>query len=418
MSGDSRKVLIVGGGVIGAACAYYLSRSGCQVVIIERGTMGSGCSHGNCGFVCPSHVLPLAIPGAIGNAVRSFFSRNAPLKIRWRLDPSLWNWFLRFSLNCSHARMIQSGHAIQALLTSSRELYDELLLSDLTDLEWQTLGLMFVFQTPRAFDHYAQIDELLRREFNLSATRHDADALQSVEPALKPGIAGAWHYMTDAHLRPDKLMAAWRRCLLAQGVELIEQCELIDLSAQGRVVKSLTTSRGELSADQVIIAAGAWSRDLRKLLRVPIAIQPGKGYSLTMSRPKICPRIPMLFEEHHVAITPMASGYRIGSTMEFAGFDNRLRPDRLKLLRHGAETYLREPFGEGPCEEWFGFRPMTPDSLPLLGRVPAFDNLYLAAGHGMLGVSMSPATGKLLAEMLTGQVPHVDPLPYAVDRAT
>jgi D-amino-acid dehydrogenase len=147
-----------------------------------------------------------------------------------------------------------------------------------------------------------------------------------------------------------------------------------------------------------------------------VAIQPGKGYSLTMPRPAICPRYPMLFEEHRVAITPMQSAYRIGSTMEFAGYDARLNPDRLQLLREGAAIYLQEPTCEPVLESWYGWRPMTPDSMPFIGRTPGIDNVYVAAGHGMLGVSMSPATGRLVAELVSGQTPHIDPRPFDVAR--
>jgi D-amino-acid dehydrogenase len=265
-------------------------------------------------------------------------------------------------------------------------------------------------------DHYAETDQLLRDEFHLGATRYEGPALVDLEPALSPGSAGAWHYETDGHLRPDKLMLTWRRVLHQQGVEVREQCELRDLVSPGRVVQRVVTSQGEIAADQVVIATGAWTPQLQRLLRRPIAIQAGKGYSLTMPRPTICPRLSMIFEEHRVAITPLASTYRIGSTMEFAGLDTSLNPSRLQLLRDGAALYLREPVAEPVLESWYGWRPMTPDSLPFVGRLPALDNVYLAAGHGMLGVSMSPGTGKLVAELLTGQTPHIDPHPYRVDR--
>jgi D-amino-acid dehydrogenase len=147
-----------------------------------------------------------------------------------------------------------------------------------------------------------------------------------------------------------------------------------------------------------------------------IPIQPGKGYSITMPRPALCPTLPMIFEEHRVAVTPMQSGYRLGSTMEFAGYDNRLNQRRLALLREGAEVYLREPYGEPVQEEWYGWRPMTPDSVPIIDWSPAYSNVLIAAGHNMLGVSMGPGTGKLVAEILCGAVPHVDRGPYAISR--
>lgn len=328
----------------------------------------------------------------------------------------MWRWFWQFARKCNQRDLLQAGQAIQALLVSSHSLYQELLQNTLTDVEWESLGLLFVFRSQHGMDHYADTDRLLRSEFNLGATRYDGQALLDLEPALQPGSAGAWHYETDGHLRPDKLMLSWRLVLEQQGVVIREQCELRDLVADGRLARRLVTSQGELTADQVVIATGAWTPQLCRLLKRPIAIQPGKGYSLTMPRPAVCPRYSMIFEEHRVAVTPLASWYRIGSTMEFAGYDTSLNPDRLRLLRDSAAVYLREPHPEPVLESWCGWRPMTPDSLPFLGRVPAFDNVFLAAGHGMLGVSMSPATGRLIAELVSGRTPHIDPSPYAVER--
>ena len=412
------RVIVVGGGVIGAACAHYLRQTGRPVTLIEQGQFGSGCSHGNCGFVCPSHVLPLAAPGALRSALKTLLARNSPLKVRWRLDPALWGWFWQFARHCNARDMLAAGRAIQALLVSSRSLYDELLRTTLTEVEWETNGLLFVFRTQAAMEHYASTDELLRREFNLGAQRYDGAALCDLEPALKPGCAGAWHYTSDAQLRPDRLMLAWRQALDAQGVEIREQCELRELVIDRHQVRRVVTNHGDIAADQVVIATGAWTPRLRKMLRCRIPIQPGKGYSLTMPRPAICPRLPMIFEEHRVAITPFESAYRIGSTMEFAGYDTSLNPDRLRLLREAAAIYLREPFAEPVLESWYGWRPMTPDSIPYIGTVRGVDNLFLAAGHGMLGVSMSPATGRLVAELISGQTPHIDPKPYGLGRRT
>lgn len=411
------RVVVVGGGVIGAACAYYLRQTGRPVTLIEQGQFGRGCSHGNCGFICPSHVLPLAGPGAIPSTLKTLFARNSPLKIRWRFDPALWSWFWQFARRCNQRDVLAAGHALQALLVSSRSLYEELLRTTLRDVEWETHGLLFVFRTQAAMDHYTETDRLLRVEFNLAATRYDGPALSELEPALKPGCAGAWHYASDAQLRPDKLMLAWRRALEAAGVEIREQCELRDLTLDRRRVRHVVTSHGDLAADQVVVATGAWTPRLRRILRCRIPIQPGKGYSLTMPRPAVCPRLPMIFEEQRVAITPFQSDYRIGSTMEFAGYDTSLNARRLRLLRDAAALYLREPHPEPLLEAWYGWRPMTPDSLPHIGRAPGIENLFLAAGHGMLGVSMSPATGRLVAELASGQTPHLDPQPYAVARA-
>jgi D-amino-acid dehydrogenase len=414
--GQSGGIVVVGGGAIGAACAFYLRQAGCDVTLIDQGQFGRGCSHGNCGYVCPSHVLPLAGPGALTATLKTLLSRNSPLKVRWRLDPDMWRWFWQFAKKCNQRDLLRSGEAIQALLQSSRGLYDELLRETLTDVEWEDRGLLFVFQSQQGMRHHAETDRLLRAEFNMPATPYEGAALEQLEPSLKPGIAGAWHYQSDGHLRPDKLMIAWRRALERAGVTIREQVELVDWKLADGKVRGLVTNAGELSADQVIVATGAWTPRLQRLLKQPVAIQPGKGYSLTMTRPQRCPRYSMIFEEHRVAVTPLASTYRIGSTMEFAGYDSSLNPARLQLLRDGASHYLHEPLGETELESWYGWRPMTPDSLPFIGRVPALANVWMAAGHGMLGVSMSPGTGRLIAELVTGATPHVSAEPYRVDR--
>jgi D-amino-acid dehydrogenase len=217
-------------------------------------------------------------------------------------------------------------------------------------------------------------------------------------------------------LRPDKLMAAWRRVLESQQVEILENCALTDVASVSRRIRGVKTSRGEWSAEQVVIAAGAWTPQLKHLLGTALPIQPGKGYSLTLPPTEHAPRLPMIFEEHRVAITPFAGAFRIGSTMEFAGYDATLNPRRLQLLRDGAARYLRDPVPSAATESWWGWRPMTPDGLPYVGRVPSWSNLFVAAGHGMLGVSQAPATGRLLAELMTDARPHLEPAPYAVDR--
>jgi D-amino-acid dehydrogenase len=409
-------VVVVGGGVIGTACAWYLSKAGWKVTIVDKGRHGAGCSHANCGFVSPSHVLPLAAPGAARVALRSLFQRNAPFAVRPRFDPALWGWFIRFAARCNRKDMLTAAHGIQALLNSSRSLYDQLLREEPIDCEWQTPGILFIFQSQSGMDHYAETDRLLRDSFNMPARRFDGAALTELEPALKPGLAGGWLYESDAHLRPDRLLSGWRRILESRGVTIREDCEVHGFAAANGTARAVVTSQGELAAAAFVVAAGAWTPFLNQYLGCKVPIQPGKGYSITMPRPARCPTYPLLFEEHHVAVTPMKSGYRIGSTMEFAGYDATLNPQRLQLLRDGVLPYLHEPFAEPVTEEWFGWRPMTYDGLPIIDRSPALANVHLAAGHNMLGLSMATATGKLVAEVLSGQLPHLDPTPYSVRR--
>jgi D-amino-acid dehydrogenase len=411
-----QHALIIGGGVIGTACAHYLLKSGWRVTIIDRGQFGRGCSHANCGFVCPSHVLPLAVPGGIRQTIKALFHPHSPFSIKPRLDPRLWSWLLRFARRCNHADMLEVGRAIQLLLNSSRALYDDLFETEALDAEWETRGLLFVFRTPQGLDHYRHTDDILRDHFGMSATRYDGRQLVEVEPALKPGLAGGFHYQGDAHLRPDKLMASWQRLLIERGADIHEHCDFLGFIRHGHQATAVQTTAGEMSADAFVVAAGAWTPQLNLQLGCKIPIQPGKGYSLTMPRPARCPKIPLIFDEHRVAVTPMQTGYRLGSIMEFAGYDTSLSPRRLDLLRAGASHYLHEPTAEPIVEEWCGLRPMTYDSKPIIGRSPALENVYLAAGHNMLGLSMAPATGKLIAEMLNHEPPHIALDPYSPAR--
>jgi D-amino-acid dehydrogenase len=415
MSGSGR-VIVVGAGVIGTACAYYLARSGWKVTIVDRGAFGRGCSHGNCGLVVPSHVLPLAAPGATLMALKSLFTPNAPFAIKPRFDLGLWSWLYRFWRRCNTRDMMEAARAIQALLNSSRRLYDEFIQSERIECEWEARGLLFVFRSRKALEHYAPTEKLLRESFDLPARYFDAAALVEFEPALKPGLAGGWLYTSEAHLRPDRLMLAWRSVLERRNVVVREDYDVQGIVTDGGRARALVTPRGELAANTFVIAAGALTPFLAKHLGCRIPIQPGKGYSITMPRPARCPSIPLIFEEDRVAVTPMRSGYRLGSTMEFAGYDASLNRRRLDYLKETARHYLHEPFHDPADEEWFGWRPMTYDSKPIIDRSPALANVWIAAGHNMLGMSMAPATGKLIAELLSAATPHIDPEPYAISR--
>lgn len=417
MRGMSQKVIIVGGGVVGAACAYYLHKAGAEVTVIDQHQFGRACSHANCGFISPSHILPLCQPGAIRASLPLLLRRNSPFTVKWRLDFELLRWFWRFARQCNQQQMLQAGAARQALLNSSRELYQSLIDSgELSDCDFEARGLLFVFDSKKQFDHHAEVDRLLQREFGLAAKPFAGEEFNALEPALRTGFGGGWLYECDAHLRPDKLMTAWKQRLQAAGVELIEHCEFQSLTVTEGSIRSIETSQGAMAADQVVFATGAWTGRMQAQLKAKLPIQPGKGYSITMPRPSVCPRYPLIFEEHRVAITPWQSGYRIGSTMEFAGFDPSIRQARLDLLMDGARHYLREPIAEPIQETWYGWRPMSADGVPIIGRLPKFKNAWVASGHSMLGLSMGTATGKLIAELLTNQTPHVDPQPYRSER--
>jgi D-amino-acid dehydrogenase len=407
---------VIGGGVIGAAVAHYFSKAGWNVVVVERNTFGSGCSHANCGLIVPSHILPMAAPGAIWNVLKTMFKPRSPVRLKPRIDFRLWSWLFQFARRCNRQDMLAAAEGIKALLDSSRSLFVELLRDEKMDVEWEEKGLLFVFQSEKPFEHFAETNELLAEEFSAPARKLTGAELTASEPTLKEGAAGGWLYENDAQLRPDRLMAEWKRGLERRGVRIMEYCEAKELIRYGRSAKAVRTSQGDVEADAIVFAVGAWTPLLADVIGCRLPIQPGKGYSLTMERPANCPRTPMIFEEHRVALTPFPSGLRLGSMMEFNGFDAVLDRDRLSILREGAAHYLKEPLDGAVQEEWWGWRPMTVDGNPFIDRAPNWENLWAAAGHSMLGLSQAPATGKLLVELATGAEPHVDPKPYRIGR--
>lgn len=413
---DRGELVIVGGGIIGVTAAWYLVRDGWNVTVLDRAKIGAACSHGNCGLVCPSHVLPLTEPGAFKAAAKAMLSKDAAFRIKPRMDPQLWSWLWQFSKRCNERSMLTAAHGIQAMLASSMREYAWLVEQQQIECEWQENGLLFVYNSSRDLEAYEKTNRLLSESFDEPSRMLDAEQTVALEPALKDSIAGAWYYEHDAHLRPDRLVQALRQQAELRGAKFIEDTEFQSLRGTNGAVASISTSRGDYSADQFLFASGAWTPLLSEHLGCRIPIQPGKGYSMTMPRPATCPSIPIIFPEHRVAVTPMKSGYRLGSIMEFAGYDDSIRPERLALLRKGAEQYLREPYCDPVVETWYGWRPMTYDSLPAIGRSQTWGNVMVAAGHNMLGLSMAPGTARLVTEMLAGETPHMDPEPYSPAR--
>jgi D-amino-acid dehydrogenase len=413
--GDRADVLVLGGGVVGLSCAYYLLKAGRSVRVLERGHVGGATSHGNCGTLTPSHAPPLAAPGTLAKALRWMLRPDAPFYVAPRLDPALALWLVRFALRCNRRTWWETARAKGALLTTSRGLIEGLVRDEAMDCGFETTGLNYVYRDARAFDaDCAALADLAT--LGIESRVREGAAIEGDEPALLPGLAGAIHFPGDAQLRPDRYTAELARCVRVLGGEIEEGVEARALRLEHGRSTGADTDRGPRHGQDVVVALGPWSAPFLRDAGWRVPIQPGKGYSLTYARPARAPRTPMVLREHSVCVTAWPDGFRLGSTMEFSGYDARLNRTRLDALVRAARAYLREPTGPALQEEWFGWRPMTVDDLPLVGTAPGRSGLWLATGHGMMGMGMSAVTGRLLAELMTGAAPCVDPTPVRADR--
>eukprot|EP00913_Durusdinium_trenchii_P023471 g22049.t1 len=254
---------------------------------------------------------------------------------------------------CNHRQMIRAGEHLQTILDASIHEYRELMAEHAFDCEWKEAGLLYVLRTKRGMDRFAETDRLLMDHFGVAARRIEGDELTALDPGLKPGLAGAFHYPGDASVRPDRLNREWAAYLKGRGVKFIENCEMRSIRKSGGRVTALETSAGDMEADRFVFAMGAWSSRWSKELECRVPIQPGKGYSITMARPEPAVRHPILFPEHKVGVSPFEKGLRLGSMMEFAGYDKSIPPHRIQLLRDSARPYLKASVDGDAEETWY-----------------------------------------------------------------
>lgn len=415
MAENIPDVAIVGAGVVGLSCALELLERGRSVVVLDAGRAGSGSSHGNCGTITPSHAPPLAAPGVIGKALRWMLQPDAPLYIRPRLDPRLASWLLRFAGRCNRRDWMASTQARAALLHASRTALEDWVSRYRLDCEFAGDGLLYVFRTPELYEaHLRELPDYAR--FGIEVEAWDGALLQQEEPALREGMAGALHFPGDARLRPDRLVASLLERVRERGGEVREHARVAHIDVDTALPAARLVDGSRVIASQLVLATGAWSPTFADDLGISIPVQPGKGYSITYARPALAPRRPLVLKEPSVCVTAWGSGFRLGSTMEFSGYDTALTRVRLDALVRGSRDFLREPEGPVRHEEWYGWRPMTYDDLPLIGPVPRHPRVLVAAGHGMLGVSMSTITALLIGAMVCGDAPPIDPAPYRPER--
>lgn len=409
-------VIVIGGGIVGCWTAMYLLRQGCRVRLLERDLLGAGASSGNCGYVCPSHVLPLCGPDAVRDAVSQLLHRSGALSVPLRWDPALWRWLARFAGHCTASHQQHAATARHELLRWSMTLYREFLAETGLDCHWQERGLTMVHRHARSMDGFQKTADRLTSEFGLCPVRLDGDRLNQHEPALVDGLAGGWLFPDDTHLDPQKLLHGLREEITAAGGEIMESTAVHRIDVDRGQVTSLQTSGGPMTAQKYVLTIGAESPRFAKPLGCTLPIVPGKGLSMTFPSTAGMPRTPMIFEDSHVAVTPMGGQFRVGSTMQFIGYNRDISPSRLRMIRDKAQSYLTERLPTEPASTWSGWRPMVIDDLPCIDRCPAAANAYVATGNGMIGISTGSGTGRLISEMICQQNPSIDPEPFSLRR--
>ncbi len=404
-------VVVIGAGVIGLSVAFALRKEGRDVLVLDRGRAGGGASHGNCGTLTPSHSLPLAQPGVVGKALKWMIRRDAPLYVQPRFDPALWAWLLKFAGRCNEQTVRRVGAAKARLLIDSRARLGDWIRAEQFACEFEERGQLAVYRDDLTFAaHRANAD--LLREFGIRIESFSGAEARRMSPGLREDVVAAHFYPGDAEIRPDRYVAELLAGVRRSGVDVFEDTSVDGFVQEQDRVVGIRIGQHDIRANQVVLASGVLAPQLAGKLGIKLPIQPGKGYSMTFTAPKRAPALPLVLRERAVCVTPWASGFRLGSTMEFSGFSERLNPIRIAALKRGAAEYLEEPCGPVELEQWYGFRPMTYDDLPIIGPAPRHSGLWLAAGHGMLGMSLSAGTAVLLADQMLGRKPEVDPEPY------
>ena len=412
------EVVIVGGGVIGLCTAYALHQRGRHVLVVDRGAMGQGCSSGNAGFVSPSHVVPLASPGVIAQGLRWMLDRTSPFYIKPRLSADLAGWLWKFRGACTPANVERAVPLLRDLSLASAALYRDLEATAGLDFGLQATGLLMLHRTDKG--RAANLELAAHAEAaGLDVEHVDATGVEALEPRLagRDDLAGVY-YRQDAALDPGRLMQALRDRLTTAGVALLPDTAVYGFVHDGQRITALESAGGFIYADEVVLAAGAWTPGLAAQLGLKVPVQAAKGYSVTLTPAGGPFRLPLLLTEAKVAVTPMAGRLRLAGTLELAGLDPTVDTARVQAILDAAQAYLPDLdlAGIDPAEAWHGFRPCTPDGLPLIGRAPRFRNLTVATGHAMMGITLAPATAHLIADILHDEPSAIDRTALRVDR--
>ena len=409
-------VVVIGGGIVGVASAYYLARRGLPVTLLERAAIASGASAGNAGLLVPSHSVPLAAPGVLSKGLRWMLDPESPFYVRPRASLALVRWLVAFAASCTEAHVRRAAPILKALHLASLDLYRELAVTPGLDFGFEERGILEVYRSASGFEE-GRREAARLGEAGIEARLLGAEETMAFEPALAPGLVGSLHVAADAQIVPDRFVTGLARLAAgSHGVEVRTGIAAIGLRRNGRRVTAVRTPEGDLPCEAVVVATGAFAPAFARDLGVRIPVEAAKGYSLTGPRPAGGPSRPLMLAEARVAVTPMGDRLRYAGTLELAGTDLSISPRRVEAIRRAARTYLRDPGPPLAAEPWAGLRPCTPDGLPIVGRPPGLDNVVLATGHAMLGVSLGPITGRLVSEIVAGAPTSLDVAPLSPAR--
>lgn len=414
---ESTDVLVVGGGVVGVCAAHYLNESGCDVILVESGEIGGGASQGNMGLIVPSHSVPLAAPGVVLQGLKWVFNPDSPFYIKPRMDPSLFHWLWEFWKASSKERMCKAIPLIRDMSILSVSLFDELSKLDRVKFDYQKRGILALYRTEEG-QKESQEEASLLASYGLQIDVHLKNVLETILPNLELNALGGIHFKQDGHLDPRKFVQALGAYIKRRGVTIRTQREVTGFTRENDRITVTKTTDEDIVANQVVIATGSWTRALGKTFGINLPIEAAKGYSVTLKRPARWPEIPLMLSESRVAVTPMGEMLRLGGTLELAGMDLSINSRRITAIINAVSEYL-PAFDIGSHEivdTWCGLRPCTPDGLPFLGRSPDVSNLIVAAGHAMIGVSLGPVTGKLVAQIVAGGRTDINLDLLAIDR--
>ena len=402
------NVIIAGGGIVGLSTAYYLSKAGHDVTVIDTGDISNGCSFGNMGYISPSHFIPIATPGIVAQGLRWMMSSSSPFYIKPRMNMDLMRWGMAFRRQANPTTLNKNIPHLNALLQLSRRLMDEMGEKFPGQFNMTANGCWMMYKNEKTGDHEKQL-AVQAEKLGLKTILCNSQQVQEYETQTEVDVLGGVLYLDDCHIDSSRLMRVLYSHLLASKVKFWINTRVTGFETRNERITRVITDRMALTCDEFVLANGSWMGETAKELGIRILMQPGKGYSLDYHDNERNLQYPSILVDHRTATTPIGRRLRIGGTMELSGHSNNILPKRVMAIYNAFKLYypkMNLPLPD-PAKAWYGYRPVSPDGMPYIGRHRKFANLSFAGGHAMLGVSAAAATGLLIKEVIGGERPTI-----------